>query len=638
MKNILNIDNGIPTLLSNVDDGTNTLYINDELVPSSEWTGTGYYTFTSGGLTFTIQKIRDDSGNIMLQLIERSGGTSYRLIKYISNAEKYYSIEDPAETDLADGDYVPFYDTSAGAKKKSLWSNIKDKLKNFFLPLFKTTTLDVDNITEDGLFWVNGAITGAPLTSYGLLLNVKNMGTPFQMYFADNNLYVYKRYYTGGAWTAWEKIKAGYADSAGSVAWGNVTGKPSTYTPAAGSANYLKREAWWNASDTSKNANTNLKGSITFAYVASHGTPTNGTVVDFLASTDDKYDLQIQGQYNGENLWFRNRNGDNNTWNAWRYVIHNGNISSQSVSSASTATTATTATTAAKLGRSGDTNTPMTFNWSGQSGQPSWLWGGSDGTNMYVYNPSNFSVKRTKELNYATDTTDINSANGNGWYSVAQAANANYDGHNPLAINWYWGIDMRTRGIAYTKINGYEILTKENGLPNTGGNINGGLGLAEVSGGGITFYKGSYYMKLGNMNQSSQTALTANRYAYFPNSSGTIAWFSSSRRVKKNIRNMTEEEAQKILDLDVIKFDYKDDWCGGEKNRSGFIAEDVMDILPETVQVSKNYDPNLPVDEEYNFPPEMDYQRFVPYLVKMVQMQQEQINELKAEIKALKEG
>lgn len=129
MKNILNIDNGIPTLLSNVDDGTNTLYINDELVPSSEWTGTGYYTFTSGGLTFTIQKIRDDSGNIMLQLIEQSGGTSYRLIKAISNDEKYYSIDDPAETDLADGDYMPFYDTSAGRKKKSLWSTIVAKIK-----------------------------------------------------------------------------------------------------------------------------------------------------------------------------------------------------------------------------------------------------------------------------------------------------------------------------------------------------------------------------------------------------------------------------------------------------------------------------------------------------------------------------
>lgn len=32
------------------------------------------------------------------------------------------------------------------------------------------------------------------------------------------------------------------------------------------------------------------------------------------------------------------------------------------------------------------------WNWSGQGGQPTWLWGGNDATNMYVYNPSNFSV------------------------------------------------------------------------------------------------------------------------------------------------------------------------------------------------------------------------------------------------------
>jgi hypothetical protein len=34
----------------------------------------------------------------------------------------------------------------------------------------------------------------------------------------------------------------------------------------------------------------------------------------------------------------------------------------------------------------------INFFWSGQAGQPSWVWGGGDGTNMYVYNPSNFSV------------------------------------------------------------------------------------------------------------------------------------------------------------------------------------------------------------------------------------------------------
>jgi len=45
---------------------------------------------------------------------------------------EYYSTNDTAETDIADGDYFPFYDTSATAKKKSLWSNIKSVLKTYF--------------------------------------------------------------------------------------------------------------------------------------------------------------------------------------------------------------------------------------------------------------------------------------------------------------------------------------------------------------------------------------------------------------------------------------------------------------------------------------------------------------------------
>ena len=53
---------------------------------------------------------------------------------------------------------------------------------------------------------------------------------------------------------------------------------------------------------------------------------------------------------------------------------------------------ADTSTVAAKLGRGGNTSLPMTFNWRGQGGQPTWLWGGENGTDMYVYNPSNFKV------------------------------------------------------------------------------------------------------------------------------------------------------------------------------------------------------------------------------------------------------
>ena len=48
------------------------------------------------------------------------------------------------------------------------------------------------------------------------------------------------------------------------------------------------------------------------------------------------------------------------------------------------------ATTASKLRRKGGVDT--VWDWAGQGGQPGWLWGGNDGTNMYVYNPANFSV------------------------------------------------------------------------------------------------------------------------------------------------------------------------------------------------------------------------------------------------------
>lgn len=44
----------------------------------------------------------------------------------------YYSTSDTAETTIDDGDYFPFYDISATAKRKSLWSNIKSVLKTYF--------------------------------------------------------------------------------------------------------------------------------------------------------------------------------------------------------------------------------------------------------------------------------------------------------------------------------------------------------------------------------------------------------------------------------------------------------------------------------------------------------------------------
>lgn len=43
----------------------------------------------------------------------------------------------------------------------------------------------------------------------------------------------------------------------------------------------------------------------------------------------------------------------------------------------------------------------LNFHWSGKGGQPTWLWGGEDGSNMYVYNPANFSVNTANEATNA---------------------------------------------------------------------------------------------------------------------------------------------------------------------------------------------------------------------------------------------
>ena len=80
-------------------------------------------------------------------------------------------------------------------------------------------------------------------------------------------------------------------------------------------------------------------------------------------------------------------------------------IDGSGVLSVSSAPIATKASTLAQNGGSG---TGMTFNWSGQSGQPTWLWGGNDGTNHYVYNPSNFSVNYATTAGSAPASTTLN--------------------------------------------------------------------------------------------------------------------------------------------------------------------------------------------------------------------------------------
>lgn len=102
-----------------------------------------------------------------------------------------------------------------------------------YVRYYAVTTLDCNNLAS-GLTVARVNATNAADAYHSAYLYISDVGTPFQIQIPDSNIaYIYKRYYGSGKWSGWFKLNAGYADSAGSVAWANVTGKPSSYTPSA---------------------------------------------------------------------------------------------------------------------------------------------------------------------------------------------------------------------------------------------------------------------------------------------------------------------------------------------------------------------------------------------------------------------
>ena len=110
---------------------------------------------------------------------------------------------------------------------------------------------------------------------------------------------------------------------------------------------------------------------------------------------------------------------------------------------------------------------------------------------------------------------------------------------------------------------------------------------------------------------------------------------TSSRRFKHNIQTMTEERAKKILDIRPVTFDWNDDQpiTTRKNDNAGVIAEEVSKIFPDLVVFEDIVDENG--NRKTSVERRVEYERFTPYLIKMVQMQQEEINLLKKRIDIL---
>jgi hypothetical protein len=151
--------------------------------------------------------------------------------------------------------------------------------------------------------------------------------------------------------------------------------------------------------------------------------------------------------------------------------------------------------------------------------------------------------------------------------------------------------------------------------PQDNGNVrvfmNNGFDTANASavgcGGGVT--GGAYMFKV-----CGALGIGAQAYYYF-----------SDERLKKNIEPIKDALA-KIIALQGVTFNWKDP-ASGTGTQLGFIAQQVEKVVPDLV----NTDPTTGMKA-------VDYARVTPLLVNAVQEQQKQIDDLKAEVEALKAG
>ncbi len=94
---------------------------------------------------------------------------------YATSAEAFKTT-DATETSLADDDYIPFYDASVSAKRRSLWSNIKSVLKTYFDALYTSKVSSATNGNFAGLD-SNGNLTDSGSNASDFLGQVSTMPT-----------------------------------------------------------------------------------------------------------------------------------------------------------------------------------------------------------------------------------------------------------------------------------------------------------------------------------------------------------------------------------------------------------------------------------------------------------------------------
>ena len=207
------------------------------------------------------------------------------------------------------------------------------------------------------------------------------------------------------------------------------------------------------------------------------------------------------------------------------------------------------------------------------------------------------------------------SYNNAGWYNETYG-----QGIRPAKANLTYGTVV-TIGENFNGYGGYGITNTYNTIfmQNSGGDH--GF-FRDGGGGGWSFFYHQNYNCAGIGTDATDPSYSLHIIKYGGSNTGWIIW--SDRRIKENIKTI-DNALDKVLSLRGVYYNKIDD--PNKERCVGYIAQEVMEVVPELVVYSEELD-------MYN----MNYGPMVAMLTEAVKEQQAQIEELKQQVQTLLNG
>lgn len=155
MKNTLIInDNGVLQMASSIDDGTNALIVNGTTIPTSDWIGTGDYTFTINSVTYTIAKAPNSTGNY--QLI-KDDDTEFHFARAYSKRDELINLIYPVGS---------IYMSVNAVDPSTLFGGTWEKIKDVFL-LASGDDYSIGSTGGEASVTLTAAQSGLPSHNHG---------------------------------------------------------------------------------------------------------------------------------------------------------------------------------------------------------------------------------------------------------------------------------------------------------------------------------------------------------------------------------------------------------------------------------------------------------------------------------------